>query len=101
MLAGPFSVSTSIHMNIRRGTRRTAGGGVLKVLLLAVAYGLLYHGVTVLDESTRGYSFTHNFLSDLGVTVAFNYQRNVAGAVLFVVGAFIGVLALASLIVAT
>jgi len=88
-------------MSIRRGTWTTARGGLLIALLLAVASGLLYPGGTVLDGSTRGYSFTHNFLSDLGGTVAFNYQRNVAGAVLFVVGAFIGVLALASLIVAT
>ena len=69
-------------------------------LLLVVASGLLYPGGTLRDESTRGYSFTHNFLSDLGTTVAFNYQRNVTGAVLFVVSVFIGVLVVASSIVA-
>jgi hypothetical protein len=69
-------------------------------LLLVVASGLLYPGGTLRDESTRGYSFTHNFLSDLGTTVAFNYQRNVTGAMLFVVSVFIGVLVLASSIVA-
>jgi hypothetical membrane protein len=70
-------------------------------LLLVVASGLSYPGGTLHDESTRGYSFTHNFLSDLGTTVAFNYQSNVTGAVLFIVSVVIGVLVLGSLIVAT
>lgn len=51
------------------------------------------------DASTRGYSFTHNFMSDLGSTVAFNYQPNVVGAVLFGVGVLLGVLVLAGSIV--
>jgi hypothetical membrane protein len=69
-------------------------------LMLTVASGLAYPGGTVRDESTRAYSFTHNFLSDLGGTVAFNYQRNVLGAVLFGVSVLIGVLVLAGSIVA-
>ena len=68
--------------------------------MLGVASMLLYPGGTVLQESARGYSFTHNFLSDLGSTVAFNGQRNVVGAVLFGVGVLIMVLVLAGCIVA-
>ena len=56
---------------------------------------MLYPGGTVLDESTHGYSFTHNFLSDLGSTVAFNNTRNLPGAVLFSAGILIGVTVLA------
>ena len=59
-----------------------------------VASGLSYPGGMLRDESTRGYSFTYNFLSDLGTTVAFNYQRNVTGAALFAVSVVIGVLTL-------
>jgi len=78
-----------------------ARGGLVIALMLVVASGLAYPGGTLRDESTRGYSFTHNFLSDLGTTVAFNYQRNVTGAGLFVASVGIGVLVLGSLIVAT
>ena len=70
-------------------------------LLLTVASGLSYPGGTVRDESIRGYSFAHKFLSDLGSTVAFNYQRNTVDAVLFGVSVLIGVLVLAGSIVAT
>jgi hypothetical membrane protein len=70
-------------------------------LLLVVASGLSYPGGTLHDESTHGYSFTHNFLSDLGTTVAFNSQRNVTGAILFGLSVVVGVLVLSSLIVAT
>jgi hypothetical membrane protein len=56
---------------------------------------LLYPGGTVLAESTDGYSFTHNFLSDLGGTVAFNSKHNAAGARLFAAGFIIGVIVLA------
>ena len=62
---------------------------------------MLYPGGTVLDESTHGYSFTHNFLSDLGSTVAFNYTRNLPGAVLFAAGILIGVTVLAGTFVGT
>jgi hypothetical membrane protein len=62
---------------------------------------MLYPGGTVLDESTHGYSFTHNFLSDLGSTVAFNYTRNLPGAVLFAAGILIGVSVLAGTFVGT
>jgi hypothetical membrane protein len=67
---------------------------------LLVASGLSYPGGTVRDESTQGYSFTHNFLSDLRSTVAFNGHPNVVGAMLFAVSVLIGVLVLAGCIVA-
>jgi hypothetical membrane protein len=69
--------------------------------VLIGASGMLYPGGTVLDESTRGYSFAHNFLSDLGSTVALNYQRNFMGAVLFGLSVVIGVFTLAACIVAS
>ena len=62
---------------------------------------MLYPGGTFLDESTHGYSFTHNFLSDLGSSVAFNYERNMAGAVLFGFAMLLGVFALGACIVAS
>jgi len=88
-------------MTMRLRTWAIARYGLLLALLLVVASGLLYPGGTLRDESTRGYSFTHNFLSDLGTTVAFNYERNVAGATLFGLSVIVGVLVLGSLIVAT
>lgn len=88
-------------MTTRPGTWAVARGGFLLALLLIVASGLSYPGGTARDESTHGYSFTHNFLSDLGTTVAFNHQRNMTGATLFGVSVVIGVLAFGSLIVAT
>jgi hypothetical membrane protein len=82
-------------MSIARRWFATARWGLAIAVLLIAASGLWYPGGTVRDESTRGYSFTHNFLSDLGATVAFNCQRNVAGAALFIVSVVVGVAALA------
>ena len=45
---------------------------------------LVYPGGTYRDHSTSGYQFFHNFLSDLGATVAYNGQTNRVGALLFV-----------------
>ena len=52
--------------------------------LLAVASMLAYRGGTGLDRSTSRYSLTNNFLSDLGMTVAWNGQPNRVGSALFV-----------------
>lgn len=73
---------------------------IAAVALLGASIAL-YPGGTVLDESARGYSFAHNFLSDLGGTVAFNNQRNVRGAVLFGLAMVLGVFALGACIVAS
>ena len=51
---------------------------------LTVASMLLYPGGTALDRSTRGYSLSRNFLSDLGMTVAYDGRPNVAGAICFI-----------------
>src|SRR5678816_3388293 len=87
-------------MNIRRGSWARARWAIVIAPMLTAASVLSYPGGTVHDEATRGYSFTHNFLSDLGSTVAFNSQRNVVGAVLFGVSVLIMVLVLAGSIVA-
>ena len=53
--------------------------------MLAVVAMLRYPGGTFRDHSTQGYSLSHNFLSDLGMTVAHNGQPNGLGTVLFIV----------------
>lgn len=44
-----------------------------------------YPGGTALDAHTAGYQFTQNFLSDLGMTVAYNGAPNRLGATCFIV----------------
>jgi hypothetical protein len=74
--------------------------GLAIALVAAITSGLLDPGGTVLDASTRGYSFTHNFLSDLGSTIAFDDQRNTAGALLFNVAMVVAVIVLATALLA-
>lgn len=62
------------------GRRAAAVSGIL-----AVAAIFSYPGGTFRDHSTQGYSLSHNFLSDLGMTVAHDGQANSLGAILFVV----------------
>jgi hypothetical membrane protein len=52
--------------------------------LLAIGSGLRYPGGTFRDHATPGYSLTHNFLSDLGMTVAHSGEPNRLGGLLFV-----------------
>jgi hypothetical protein len=87
-------------MNARRRSWASIRYGLAVALSAAVASGLLYPGGTVLDESTRGYSLTHDFLSDLGSTVAFNDASNTAGALLFAVAVVVAVGVLAGSFVA-
>ena len=58
-----------------------------KILWLFIALNtiamLLYPGSTFLDYSTVGYSFTHNFLSDLGRTHTFSDDNNFFSSQLF------------------
>ncbi len=63
--------------------RRAQWAAVVAAVMTCVAM-LLYPGGTGLDGSTHGYSLTRNFLSDLGMTVAWNGSPNTAGAALFV-----------------
>jgi hypothetical membrane protein len=46
---------------------------------------LFYRGGTAIDPTTSGYSFTHNFFSELGRTEAYGGQPNTLSASLFVV----------------
>ncbi|HUP88455.1 MAG TPA: hypothetical protein VM100_03860, partial [Longimicrobiales bacterium] len=43
-----------------------------------------YPGGTPLDPGTSGYSLTHNFLSDLGMTASYSHAPNRFGAALFI-----------------
>jgi hypothetical membrane protein len=53
---------------------------------LTLASMFCYPGGTPLDPTTTRYSLSHNFLSDLGMTVSYSGQRNRFGALLFVGG---------------
>jgi hypothetical membrane protein len=57
-------------------------GCALFVVLTLIAM-LTYAGGTVDDYSAKGYSFTHNFLSNLGMVTALSGQSNWVSAVLF------------------
>jgi hypothetical protein len=57
-------------------------GAFIVLTLLAM---LLYPGGTSANHATHGYRFFYNFLSDLGLTVAYNGQPNWASALLFFV----------------
>lgn len=61
---------------------RWSAGLAVTMAVVAVSQ---YPGGTFLDHSSKGYSFDHNFLSDLGMTVAWGGQPNRLGAMLFVV----------------
>src|SRR3954469_1489774 len=52
---------------------------------LALASMGAYRGGTTHDRAVVGYSFLHNFLSDLGMTVAYDGRPNRLGPTLFVV----------------
>ena len=57
---------------------------------VAIAFALasiaLYPGGTLRDSSVRGYSPLQNFLSDLGMTVAYNGAANRPGSACFILG---------------
>jgi hypothetical membrane protein len=65
---------------------------------MAVAAMLRYPGGTALDATTHGYSVSHNFLSDLGMTVAYNHEPNRLGASLFVASLLVLVIGLGSVV---
>ncbi len=52
-------------------------------IILNIIAMLIYPGGTYLDHSTVGYSFTRNFLSDLGRTISFSGEVNFLSAQLF------------------
>jgi hypothetical protein len=57
-------------------------GCALFVVLTLIAM-LTYAGGTVDDNAAKGYSFTHNFLSNLGMVTALSSESNWVSAVLF------------------
>lgn len=71
-------------------------------LALALALGamLRYPGGTPLDTTTEGYSLSRNFLSDLGMTVAYNREPNGLGASLFVASLLLLIIGLGSAVAA-
>lgn len=67
-----------VHLALRTPPWTTLG-----VTALAGASMVCYPGGTVRDPGTRRYQLAHNFLSDLGMTVAHNGRPNALGAALF------------------
>ena len=63
---------------------------------LAIGAILRYPGGTPLTRDTLRYSLTQNFLSDLGMTAAWNGQPNRLGAALFVSSLLILIIGLGS-----
>jgi hypothetical membrane protein len=63
--------------------------------------GFLYPGGNIADNSAAGYSFSRNFLSDLGGTVAINGRSHRPGAILFAAAILTSVIVLAGLFVGT
>ena len=86
--------SVSLRIGFTHG--RWAAG--IAGLLAAIAM-LRYPGGTFRDHSTRGYSLSHNFLSDLGATVAHNGQPNGTGTILFIASLTILVLGMGGCLV--
>jgi hypothetical protein len=72
---------------------RARHAALLSIATTGVAM-LLYPGGTALDRSTRGYSMSRNFLSDLGMTVAYDGRPNGVGALCFATGLCVLVLGL-------
>lgn len=63
-------------------------------LLLTIGAMLRYPGGTPLDATSHGYVMSRNFLSDLGMTVAYNGQPNRVGASFFVASLLLLILGL-------
>ena len=76
-------MNDSDHRSALRAFTR-AQWAALAAAALAVVAMTWYPGGTGLEHNTTGYRLTQNFLSDLGMTVAYNGQSNRIGASLFV-----------------
>jgi hypothetical protein len=77
---------------------RRAQWTVTAATAIGVAAALRYPGGTALDPTTRGYSLSRNFLSDLGMTVAYNHEPNRLGAAFFVGSLLLLVVGLGSVV---
>lgn len=85
----PHTVRTTPQVHtpamLRLWPYRLAGLASLQFVLLTALAMRSYPGGTNVDHLARGYSFLHNFFSDLGLTVAHNGQPNTVSATLFVI----------------
>ena len=77
-------MNDSDHRSAIRAFTRAQWAG-LTAALLGVGAMICYPGGTGLEHNTSRYQLTQNFLSDLGMTVAYNGQPNRMGALLFVI----------------
>ena len=68
--------------------------------MLGLAAMVRYPGGNPFDRGRDGYSLTRNFLSDLGMTVAYNGELNRLGASLFVASLLILIAGVGTLLVA-
>jgi hypothetical protein len=80
------------------GLARRAQWTVASATAIAIAAALRYPGGTALDATTAGYSLARNFLSDLGMTVAYNHEPNRLGAAFFVASLLLLVVGLGSVV---
>jgi hypothetical protein len=85
---------------MRRSIVQRVGWTVGLAFVLALGAMLRYPGGTALDATTQGYSMSDNFLSDLGMTVAYDRQPNALGASLFVASLLLLVVGLGSALAA-
>ena len=88
-------------MTVRRSPWRLARFTLAITVALIIISGVLYPGGNIADNSAPGYSFSRNFLSDLGGTVAINGRSHRLGAMIFAGALIISVLVLAGLFVGT
>lgn len=76
--------SRNLSIRMRHTPFTVAPKAVGFAVVLALGSMARYPGGTALNHSSQGYSLSGNFLSDLGMTVAYGGQRNILGALLFV-----------------
>ena len=79
----PGDATRSIYLRMSSAFARTQWTAAAATLAAGAAM-LLYPGGTARDPGTVGYRMSGNFLSDLGMTVAWDGRPNRLGAVLFV-----------------
>jgi hypothetical protein len=82
--------ATAISSSLAERTRWIIG----LAFVLSIGAIVRYPGGTALDPTTVGYSLRQNFLSDLGMTVAYDHRPNRLGAGLFVLSLLLLVIGL-------
>jgi hypothetical protein len=84
------------ELTVSLSIAQRANWTVAAAIALAGGAMIQYPGGTMLDAATSRYSFSRNFLSDLGMTVAYDGQPNQVGAALFVLSLLVLVAGLGS-----